>query len=146
MAGRRRSAIHDCGDLIEWHREDVVQDERESLRWAETFEHDQQCQTEGVGQFGLVIGSLFGRLLDERFRQPAAHIVGTAGAARAQHVDAYPAEHRGEPAAQFVDGIGIAARQPQPALLHRIFGLADRTQHVVSHRPQMSAVLVELAG
>ena len=42
LAGRRRGAIHDCGDLIEWHGEDVVQDERESLRWSETFEHDQQ--------------------------------------------------------------------------------------------------------
>jgi hypothetical protein len=56
LAGRIRAAVHHPGDLVERHREHVVQHERESFRRRERVEHDLQRGAERVGEHCLVLG------------------------------------------------------------------------------------------
>ncbi|SLH03084.1 Uncharacterised protein [Mycobacteroides abscessus subsp. abscessus] len=69
-----------------------------------------------------------------------------AGLAGAQHIQADPAHHGGQPAAEIIDIAGIGAGQPQPRLLHGIVGIGERAEHPVGDRPQMGAVLFETVG
>jgi hypothetical protein len=57
LAGCRRAASHDRRDLLERHAEHVVQHERDALCWRERGEHDQQRESDRVGEQRLVLGS-----------------------------------------------------------------------------------------
>ena len=57
LAGRWRAAVEDRGDLVEGDREDVVQDERDSLGRSAGVEYDQQREPDRVGKECLVFGS-----------------------------------------------------------------------------------------
>jgi hypothetical protein len=85
-------------------------------------------------------------LADQRLRQPAADGVLAPGLAGPEHIQADPRDHRGQPGAQVIDRAGVAAAEPQPGLLHRILGLAERAEHAVGDRLQMRAALLELLG
>ena len=56
LAGRWRAAVDDWGDLVEGDREDVVQDEGDSLGRCERVEYDQQREPDRVGKECLVFG------------------------------------------------------------------------------------------
>jgi uncharacterized protein YjbJ (UPF0337 family) len=56
LARRLGRAVDDRRDLVEGHREDVVEHEREALGRAERVEHDEQCDADRVGQQRLVLG------------------------------------------------------------------------------------------
>jgi hypothetical protein len=73
-------------------------------------------------------------------------VVLAAGLAGAQHVEADPADRGGQPGPQVADRSGVAAVQPQPALLDRVLGLARRAEHAVGNRLQVRAPLLELHG
>jgi hypothetical protein len=64
--------------------------------------------------------------------------------ARAQHVEADPANYRRQPSAQVLDAAGVGPAEPEPGFLDRIVGLTQRAQHSVGHRPQVDAVFLEL--
>jgi hypothetical protein len=67
--GRHRVAVDDLCDLVERHREHVVQHEGEAFRRRERLQDDQQGQADGVGDqrllFGVGLDVLGG---DHRFR------------------------------------------------------------------------------
>lgn len=63
--------------------------------------------------------------------------------ARAQHVQAHACDDRGQPPSQILDFICLGTAQSQPGLLDGVVRLAQRTEHAVSHRPQVIAVLFE---
>src|SRR5690242_2385020 len=146
LAGRVRAAVDHPGDLVERHREDVVQDEREALGRAEALQHDQQRESDRVGQHRLLLRPALAGLADQRLGQPAAYCVLAPGLAGPQHVEADPPDHGGQPCPQVIDGAGVAVAEPQPGLLHRVLRLADRAEHAVGDRLQVLAVLLELLG
>ena len=47
---------------------------------------------------------------------------------------------------RFSISLGVAAAEAHPGLLHRVVGLAERAEHPVGDRAQVSAVLLELPG
>ena len=47
---------------------------------------------------------------------------------------------------QILDVAGVGAAEPQPGLLHRVFGLAARAEHAIGDRPQAAPVGLELSG
>ena len=56
LARRGRRAGHDQRDLVERHREHVVQDERQPLGRRQGVEHDEQREPDRIGEYGLVLG------------------------------------------------------------------------------------------
>jgi hypothetical protein len=56
LLGRVRGAAHDHTDLVERHREHVVQHERKPLRGTERVEDNEQRGADRVGQHRLVLG------------------------------------------------------------------------------------------
>ena len=84
-----RALDHGC-DLVERHREHVVQHERETLRWVECLEHDQQRQAHGVGEHDRVarvdrVNRLPGH---DRIGHPRLERLLAPRAPGAQHVEA----------------------------------------------------------
>jgi hypothetical protein len=66
-------------------------------------------------------------------------------AAGAQHVQAHPADDRGQPSDQVPDGTGVGAAEPQPRFLDGVVGVAQRAEHPVGQRLQVAPVRFELA-
>src|SRR6266699_5055869 len=64
--------------------------------------------------------------------------------ARAQHVEADPRDHRGQPSAQVKDAARVGAAEVEPGLLYGVVRLVERAEHPVSHCPQVGAVGLEL--
>ena len=65
---------------------------------------------------------------------------------RAQDVQAHPGHHGRQPAAEVLDVGRVGPAQPQPRLLQRVVGLAQRAEHPVADRAQVAAVLLEALG
>lgn len=128
-----------------------MQDEGEPLGGSQGLQDHQQRDAHGIGDEDLVLRIDGCEPRDDRVGQPDVpvlvlqRILAPRGA-RAQHVQAHPADHGGQPAAQVVHGGDVRAAQLQPGLLHGVLGLADRAQHPVGHGPQMGAVLLEAPG
>jgi hypothetical protein len=74
LARRLGWAIDDWRDLIERHREHVVQDERAPLGRVQRLQDHEQRQADGVGQQRLVLGVGAVGAVDDRLRH--AHIEG----------------------------------------------------------------------
>ena len=53
---RSRRPSHDGPDLVERHREQIVQDERQALGGRQRVEHDEQRRADRVGQHGFAFG------------------------------------------------------------------------------------------
>jgi len=123
-----------------------VQHEREPFGGGQRFQHHEQGHADRVSQHRLVFRTVVGGILYQRFGQPAAGVNLATGLAGPQHVQADPPDHRGQPAAQVADAARVAAAEPQPRLLHRVLGFADRAEHAVGDRLQVLAVLLELPG
>ena len=83
----------------------------------------------GVGEVGV------GVVLGERFLAPAA--------AAAQVVEADPGDDGGQPGGEVLHLGHVAAREPQPGLLHGVVGLVHRAEHPVGHGPQVGAPFLE---
>ena len=67
----------------------------------------------------------------------------TPRGARAQHVQAHPSDDRGQPSAQVLDAARLGAAETQPGFLDGVVRFADRAEHPVGHRPQVTSVLLE---
>jgi hypothetical protein len=141
---RHRRTLDDRGDLVERHREQIVQHERDPLGGTQPVQQNKEGKSDGIGELGLtlrVAGACgdpveFGRI-DE--------VLG-AVLARPQHVEADPTDDHGQPAGQIGDRVRVGAAGPQPALLNRIVGLVGRSEHAIGNGPQMLARPVELLG
>ena len=119
----------DLTDLLERHREHVVQHERQPLGGAEGIEHHQQCQPDRFGEQRVVLGRSAAVLGYDQLGQPVVVRPLGPGLARSQHVNADPAHHGGQPAGEVVDRGRVLARKPQPCLLHRVLGVRPRSEH-----------------
>lgn len=100
--GRDRAPPHDRGDLLEGDREHVVQHEREALVGCQGVQDDQERRADGVGELDLLLGRGRGHRLGGRV---GPHL--PPGGAGAQHVQADAGDHRGQPSAQILDGLGV---------------------------------------
>ena len=141
---RLRRAIDEAGDLVERHGEHVVQHERQPLGRCERLEHHEQRQPHRVGQQRLVLGLGPVVAADDRVGHADVQRLLAPRPARAQHVEAHPRDDRRQPRAQVLDFARVRSAEPQPALLDRVVGLAQRAEHLVGHRSQVGAVLLEL--
>ncbi len=123
-----------------------MQHEGEAFGGAERLEHHLQGQADRVGEQRLLLR--VGRVLraDHRVGHPHLPRLLAAYPARAQHVQADPADHGGQPAAQVADRAPVDPGQAQPGLLHRVLGLRERAQHPVGDGVQVRAVRLELVG
>jgi len=123
---------HDRGDLLERDREQVVQHERQPLGRRQGVQHHQERQADRVGERRLVLGGGHGHRVGGRvgrdfpLRGPGA-----------QHVQADPCHHRGQPAAEVAHRAGVGAAEPQPRLLDGVVGLVARPQHPQRDRPEV---------
>ncbi len=139
-------AIDDRGDLVEGDREHVVQHERESLGRRQRLEHDQQRQSDGIGQQGLVLGVRAVRRVHDRIGDVLADRLLTPRPARAQHVQRHARDHGRQPPGQILDLAGLRTAQAQPSLLDGVVRLAQRSEHSIRDRLQPRAVLLELSS
>ncbi len=134
LARGDRRAADDRGDLVEGQGEHVVQHEGEPLGGGELFEHHEQREADGIGQERLVLGvgpvrAVHDRVGYVRVQGPLPRFT------RAQHVQAHPRHDRRQPPAGVLDLAGLRAGKAEPGLLDSVVGLAQRTEHPVSHRP-----------
>jgi hypothetical protein len=133
LPGGRGRAADDPGDVLERHREHVVQDEREPLGRCQRPQHHQHREPDLVREYGLLLGIVGGDQFHvEGFVPPGP-----------QHVQADPRRDRGQPPAEVLDLRAGRPGQPQPGLLHRVLGLGTRPEHPVRHREQPGPVLLE---
>jgi hypothetical protein len=66
--------------------------------------------------------------------------------ARAEHVQRYACDDRGQPAAEVLDLARVGAAEPQPGVLDGVVGLAGRAEHPIGDRAEMRSVILELPG
>ena len=115
LAGCRvGGAAEDRADLVEWHREDVVQHEREAFGGSKRVEHDLQGRSPSASarsasysggrrrSSGVTITS--SRCTAAGFPHVTAH-----PRACAQHVEADTTHDGGQPATEVVDAVGVGA-------------------------------------
>ena len=103
LARRLGGAVDDRRDLVEGHREDVVQHERKPLGRAQRLEHDEQRKPDRVGQQRLVLGVGAVDAVDDRLGQVHARAAPRAAIARAQHVQRDARDDGRQPAAEVLD-------------------------------------------
>jgi hypothetical protein len=140
LLGRRRSPADHGRDIPERHLERVVQDERQPLVRRQRVEHDQQGQADRVGQQRLLLGLGFPLLADDRVGQVHGEWLLAPVVAGTQHVQADAGHDHCQPPAEVLDVFGTRSAQPQPGVLNRIVGLAERAEHPVGHRAQARPV------
>jgi hypothetical protein len=136
----------DGPDLDERELEHVVQDERESLGRAEGVEHHEQRQSDRVGEQRLVLRA-YGPVRHEEGVGPVEAVRRLPRRASApQRVQAQAGHDRGQPAAQVVDPVGVAAAQPDPRLLDGVLGVVEAAEDPEGEGAQAWTVGPELQG
>ena len=68
LSGGLRRSAEDAGDLVERHREDVVQDEGEPLGRRQRFEHDEKRKTDGIREHDIAFRVVVGGETHDRLR------------------------------------------------------------------------------
>ncbi len=107
------------------HGEQVMEHEGQAFGRGQGVEHDEQGQAHRVGQHSLPLGIRRPAVTRRPARRltPGGQGFFTAGAAGAQHVQAHPSRHRGQPAAQVLHRTGVRTAEANPRLLHGVVGL-----------------------
>src|SRR4029450_5699349 len=70
----------------------------------------------------------------------------TPCAACPEHFPPHTCDNCRPPAAEVLDLAPICTAEPQPGVLNRVVGLAERPEHPVCDGPQMRSVVLELPG
>jgi hypothetical protein len=140
---RRRRAADDRRDLLERHREHVVQHEHEPLSGRERIEHDQQRQANRVGQQQLLIRIGLPDTAHDRIGHVHAHRHLTPRSPRLERVQTNACNHNRQPTIEILDRGSIRATEPKPRLLHRIVRLVQRAEYPIGGRTQPRAALLE---
>jgi hypothetical protein len=137
-------APEDPADLLEGHRERVVEDERHPLRRRQLLQHDQEREADRVREQRLPLRPAV--VLARHHRLRPVRVEGLLGVdrPRAKLVEADPRDDRGQPASDVLDAAGVRAGEPEPRLLDGVLRLARRSQHPVGDRAQARPVLLEL--
>jgi hypothetical protein len=123
-----------------------MEHEREPLGRSERVEHHEQRQADRLGLQGLLLGVDLAGPAGCGLRDVLAERFLAVRGAGAEHVQAHPAHHGGEPSAEIAHGTGVGAAEPQPGFLKGVIGFAARPQHPVGHRRQAGPMLFEPLG
>jgi hypothetical protein len=146
LAGGGRGAVDHRADLVERHREHVVQHERQPLGRRQRVEHHEQGEADRVGEQCLLLRVGVALAADDRVRHVHLEWLLAPRLAGAQNVQAHPGDHGRQPAGEVLHLGGVGPVEPQPRLLDRVIGLAERPEHPVRHRAQPRPVLLEPLG
>lgn len=148
LAGRLGRALDHRRDLVEAHREHVVQHEREPLGRAERAEHDLQRDPNGIRQQSLVlrVGTGVTRVANQRLRNEGIQRLLAARPARPEHVQADPRDDRRQPRVEALDLACVRAPQTQPRLLHGVVGFGQGAEDPVGDRAQPWPLAIERVG
>jgi hypothetical protein len=144
LRGRGAPAEHRC-DHGERDLEHVVEHERHPFRRGECVHDDVERKAHGVREQGLLLR------IDQGV--PCRLERGHAGAdlkrlfgphpAPAERVQADPAGHRGEPAAQVLDAVATGPGKAQPGLLDGVVRICVRAGHAECDRVEIAALAPE---
>lgn len=120
-----------------------MEDEGEPLCGGERLQDDEQCESDGVRQQGLMLGVELVLAADERVGH--VHVEGrlTVGLPRAEHVQAHPRNDRRQPAGEVLHIACVGAAGSQPRLLECVVGVRHRAEHSICDRPQARPMLLE---
>ncbi len=120
-----------------------MQHERHALGGAQCLEHDQQGQPDRVGDERLLLG--VGTVAEAHDGVGHMNVGDLLGAcpAGSEHVQADPADDRGQPRLHVLDARRILTMNPKPRLLEGIVGFAHRSEHAVGDRAEMRSVVLE---
>ncbi len=143
---RRPSApAQDRGDRVERDLEHVVEHERDPFGWSEGIHDDVQRNADGVREQGFFLGidpGGPGGLRREHSERDLERLLGPHSAP-AERVQADPAGHCGEPAAQVLEAAGTGPRQSQPRLLDGVVRVGVRAEHAERDRVEIGALGLE---
>ena len=96
------SSPHDGRDLLKGHIEEVVQDESKPFGGIQCVEHDEQRETNRIGQQRLVFGIASISVAHDRLGRILSQRLLASGGARTQHIEADTRDHCGQPAAEIL--------------------------------------------
>ena len=128
-------------DFLEWHVEEIVQNEGKSLRWAQSIQYDQQCKPHRVGEQRFILCDRIvseNRRLSSRFPRFLA-----ARFAVSQHVEAYACDDGREPRPHVLDTASLAPAKSEPRLLHRVLSVTCGAKYPIRYGLEMGAVILE---
>ena len=138
LSGRFR-ALKRAGDVGEWHAEDVVEHKRQSLGRSELLEHHEQRETNRLGQQHVVLRIV--RLIEAHHgvRNVDRGLFGP-GPARAQSIQSYPSDDRGQPGLHVLDVLRVRIADPKPRLLDSVVRFTHRAEHPIGNSAEMRPV------
>ena len=123
-----------------------MEHERDSLGGGHRVEHNQQRQTDGVGEQGLLVWIGVIGEGDDRIRYMSLREPLPPDSPGAEHVQAHPPEDRRQPGSHVLDGAGIVVADPQPRFLESVIGFGRRSEHPGGDGVQVPSVLLEPFG
>ncbi len=143
---RRRCPTDDRPDLVERHREHVVQDEGDAFGRRQRVQDDEQGEPDRVAQQRLLLGIEAGLGAHDRVRDVGLEGRLAARPARSQHVQADPSDDRRQPRPQVVDVGRVGAAQADPGFLDGVVRLGHGAEHPEGDAAQVRAVVLEPFG
>ena len=123
-----------------------MQDKGDALGRAERVQHHLQRDPDRIRDQRLILGAglILGR--DHRLGQEPIERPLRQWPAGTQQVQPDPPDDRGQPGLQVLDRGHIAAREPQPGLLHGVLGLCQRAEDPVGDPEQSRPPRVKAIG
>ena len=97
-----------------------MQHERHALGGLERFEHDEQCEPDGISQLDILFRAPLVTALHTRLRFVSVECFLAARVSRAEHVEAHAPDDRRHPPAQIVHRVGVGSTHAQPCLLYGV--------------------------
>ena len=123
-----------------------MQHEGKALGGRKRVQDDQQRLADRVGKLHLFLGVDPVLPFSAWFWHNQSSGLLTARFARAQHVQADPRHHGGQPSAQIPDPSLVGTAEVEPALLHGVLRFGERAEHAVGHCPQVGTLRLKLCG
>ena len=146
LLSRRLGTVQSRGDVREWHRKDIMQHEGKSLRRRQRVEHHQKCKPNRVGEQRFLLGVDADAHSHHRVGHVKIRELLAPGLSRAQQVQAYPPDDRGQPGLHVLDARRILVANSKPCFLEGIVGFAHGPEHPIRDRTQMRSVLLKTLG
>jgi hypothetical protein len=146
LAGSLGRATEDGGDFLEGDGEHVVENEGQTLGWRQTIEHDEECETDRIGQESLLLRVGSGLPWRGGFGLVIGETLFAAGLTRPQHIETDAGDDGGQPSTEIGDGSGIGTAEAEPRFLNGVIGLAKRSEHAVGDGSEVIAILFKSFG
>ena len=128
LPARGLIAADGLGDLVEFHPEHVMQQERRALQRRQPLQRHHQRQGD------IVHLVRFGG--EHRLGQPGPDIDFALLPRRFQHIQTKPCDHLAQPRFRLAHRGAVGVEPAQECLLHHILGVRDRAQHAIGDAGQ----------